>query len=206
MPYVRIVNGMPEPFSVNPRALYREVAPLCWPWPCPDSVLADWGIHPVLAEAPAVAEYEVAQEDGYEEDAEGVWRIKYTVRKIDIEQYEVQLHYRIDRACGEVRKQFITDIPGQSATYTIKEEEARAYAQDPGGSYPFLEAEARNTKADIRDVASHIASISDQWRQLGAEIEGLRIGAKRGVSLARERGDYEAMRAATDIQWPVPKA
>lgn len=206
MRYISLRDGTPKPFTVSPQTLYREIAPICWPWPCPDSVLADWGVHPVLTEAPDVAEYETAQEDGYEADAKGVWRVRYVVSRVDIDQYEVQLHRRIDRACGEVRKQFITDIPGQSATYTIKEEEARAYAQDPSGSYPFLEAEALNTKSDIRDVASQIAGIAEQWRQLGAEIEGLRIGAKRGVSLARERGDYEAMRAATDIQWPVPKA
>lgn len=48
MPYVRIVSGKVMPFSVSPKTLYHEVMPVCWPWPVPDRLLAEYGIFPVV--------------------------------------------------------------------------------------------------------------------------------------------------------------
>ena len=42
---------------------------------------------------------------------------------------------KVNRMIGEVRLQFITDIPGQSIIYANKEQEARDYlAADPDGT------------------------------------------------------------------------
>lgn len=207
MEFVRIEDGTPVKMTRIAAVNYlREVLGISVRDDVEPANIAEHGVFLLEDTVPELQEYEVISTVEYVQSPEGIWRTEYTIAARDIDQYAVQLHRRIDEACGEVRKQFITDIPGQSATYTIKEEEARAYAQNPSGSYPFLEAEARSTQADIRDVALQIVNIAAQWRQLGAEIEGLRIGAKRSVSLARERGDYKSMLAATNIPWPVPKA
>lgn len=47
MSYIRVVEGQPVPFSVTPDTLYREVSPVCWPWPVPDGLLAEYDIYPV---------------------------------------------------------------------------------------------------------------------------------------------------------------
>jgi len=201
MSYIRLVAGSPEPFTINPQILYHMVAPICWPWPVPNSLLAEYNIYPVTDAYPVLEEYQIAQHSGFSSDAEGNWSVDYTTSNIDISAYESNLHDRIDRGCGEFRKNFITDVPGQAATYSIKEQEASDHTANPNGNFLFLEAEAQATGSTVGDIASQVTTLAGQWRQVGAAIEGMRIGAKRAVTLAKNQGDYAAMKAAADVNW-----
>ena len=52
MRYVRIVGGDRVPFGVTPQSLFHQVAPVCWPWPAPDALLAEYDIYPAEAGDP----------------------------------------------------------------------------------------------------------------------------------------------------------
>lgn len=203
MSYIKIVSGIAEIFSVSPRSLHDEIAQQCWPWPVTDELLANYDIYPVEDAPPAIEEYQVRTQSGFINNA-GQWEVDYTISEMDISDYEQALIDRIDRSCGEFRKLFITDVPGQATTYTVKEAEADAYALDPDpepGDYPFLESEAAATEQTVAYVAAEVSGLAAQWRALGAAIEGTRIGAKRAVTAAKELGDYAAMQAAAAVDW-----
>lgn len=128
-------------------------------------------------------------------------RIVVPVTPERLAKHETALHGVIDQAAGAFRARFITDVPGQSQTYAEKESEALAYASDPGGSYPFLQAEASATGATIAAVAADVSDTASAWRLLGAAIEGARIGAKRAVTTAKDAEDWAAMDAAAIVDW-----
>ena len=115
--------------------------------------------------------------------------------------HETSLHGLIDAEAGAFRTRFITDVPGQQQTYAEKETEARAWSADPGGSYPFLAAEAAARGIAIADVAAEVIATADAWRGLGALIEATRIAGKRAVTAAKVAGDWAAMDAAAQIDW-----
>lgn len=85
-------------------------------------------------------------------------------------------------------------------TYQRKEAEARAWVQagDPQ-DFPFLAAEAAATNVTIGELAAIVVQQANAWAQIGAAIEGLRMGAKKAV---RDAASVEAARAATVIEWP----
>lgn len=115
--------------------------------------------------------------------------------------HEASLHGLIDAEAGAFRTRFITSVPGQEATYAEKEREARAWADDPDGSYPFLAAEAVARGIAIAAVAAEVIATADAWRGLGALIEAARIAGKRAVTAAKVAGDWAAMDAAAQIDW-----
>ena len=92
----------------------------------------------------------------------------------------------IDRAAGEARLRYITDIPGQEAVYTQKMEQARAFLLVPLGTVPpYIAAEATATARTAQQAASDIMAVAGSWNDtLSPAIEQARIGGKRQVSLA----------------------
>ena len=97
---------------------------------------------------------------------------------------------RIDRFASEARGRHITAGVGQEATYQLKAEEAAAYiaAGRPAddSAYPLLAAEAMATGATASDVADAVQLMRQQWVQLAAYIEGVRMGGKVAVQAATE--------------------
>lgn len=153
---------------------------------------------------PATESGEVAERDGIE-NVGGLWQWKWLVRSASPEEFadhEARLHRIIDNDAGDFRTRFITDVPGQQQTYAEKEKEARAWTveSDPA-DFPFLSAEAAARGVTIAEVAALVIATADAWRNLGAAIEGARMGAKAGVSAARAAVDWAAMDAAADVDW-----
>lgn len=68
----------------------------------------------------------------------------------------------IDNLAGQTRLKYITDVPGQEATYTAK-------LADATGSTPA-------------QVADLIIATSNQWAIIGAHIEGARQAAKQAIA------------------------
>lgn len=159
-------------------------------------------IEPV--DPPETDDGEVAVRDGIEQCEPGKWRMVWTVRECsagEFDAHERDLHLQIDAEAGAFRARFITDVPGQQQTYAEKETEARAWSADPGGTYPFLAAEAAARSIPVADVAAEIIATADAWRGLGALIEAARIAGKRAVTAARVAGHWGAMDAAAQIDW-----
>lgn len=107
----------------------------------------------------------------------------------------------INDAAGKSRSKFITVIPGQEMTYAEKEREATAYQQDPApdpSNYPMLAAEALSTGRAIADVVTEVLALAEQWRALGAQIEGIRRGAIVRVQQATTTAEVDA------VTWNFP--
>lgn len=106
----------------------------------------------------------------------------------------------VNRRIGEVRVQFITDIPGQQAIYSAKEAEARAYlALDPAPldltAFPFLAGEVGLTAPDAAALAALWLAMSDRWRSVGSELEQLRLGVSASVEAAESVVEVSAILA-----------
>lgn len=108
------------------------------------------------------------------------------------------LHAKVDEEAGEIRKRYLTTVPGQEMTYLRKEQEARAFMLDPEGSYPFLQAEAQATNVTVAELAAVVLANADIWGEIGAAIEGLRMGAKTAITAATTAADKNA---AATVDW-----
>jgi len=117
---------------------------------------------------------------------------------LDAERLDAMLHARIDVGAGAYRMKFITDVPGQQMTYVRKEKEARELTGGGSGPFPTLEAEAAATDQTVAQLAATVIYQADLIISLGAAIEGMRIGAKRAVSLAQTA---EQKHAAANVNW-----
>jgi hypothetical protein len=108
----------------------------------------------------------------------------------------------IDRAAGEARLRYITDIPGQDQTYMIKREQALAYAAavalDPDAPVPsYIAAEATALAQSPAATATTIATQADDWNDtINPQIEAARLAGKAAVAAAA--ADATSIEAARD--------
>lgn len=105
----------------------------------------------------------------------------------------------IDTAAGEARLRYITDVPGQSAVYLQKMEQARAFIglAGLGTPPPYITAEATATGVTPINAANAIAAVAALWNdQVGPSIEQARIAGKRAVDAAATPAAIDAAQAA----------
>ena len=118
--------------------------------------------------------------------------------------YKSKAQDAIDQAAGRARARYITVAPGQEATYQAKAAEADAYvvAGRPADTtpYPILTAEAQARGISVSDMADMVRTMRDQWTQLAAAIEGIRIGGKLAVDAAADHAGVDAARDAAIAQ------
>jgi hypothetical protein len=115
---------------------------------------------------------------------------------------KAKVAFQIDAAAEATRLKYITGGSGQAMVYQQKSNEAKAYtaAVSPVDTdYPLLSAEATATGVTVAALASSVLAVTGQWVALAAEIEGLRMGAKKAVS---DAVTIEAVLAAEQINWP----
>jgi len=116
-------------------------------------------------------------------------------------EIEAHLHNQVDAQAGEVRKLFITEVPGQEMTYLRKEAEARKYLDDQhpsAANYPLLTAEAAATNQEVANLAQTVIANADAWAIAGAQIEALRVSAKDAISRAESVAE---MFDAAAVDW-----
>jgi hypothetical protein len=121
--------------------------------------------------------------------------------EIDINQMELALLAEIDQAAEAVRGYFITNTPSQPAVYMAKHAEAEAFMLDQEISdvmIPNIAKEAIRLGTTKFAVAVSILTQAEIWRQVSAEIEDLRLGAKANVRAATT---VAAKRQAAVIDW-----
>lgn len=103
---------------------------------------------------------------------------------------------QVDDAAGRARLRYITDVPGQQATYTRKEQQARQWV-DSGYSGPapsFIAAEAQALGETPQHIAQQVITLADYWAYVkGPEIEAARIKHKAAV---RAAATLEAVQSA----------
>lgn len=118
-------------------------------------------------------------------------------------EIKLALKRQIDADAEVERLKYITPGNGQAMTYQQKVDEARAFkaASDPQASdYLILASEVGITAETLAEVADIVLAAFAQWQQIGAAIEGIRLGAKRDIDAA---ADEAAARAIADaIVWP----
>ena len=111
---------------------------------------------------------------------------------------QVAAQAQIDDAAGRARLRYITDVPGQQATYQRKEQQAREWT---GAGYPepapsFIAAEAEALDTTPQAIAQQVIALADYWAYVkGPEIEASRIKHKAAV---RSATSLEAVQAALD--------
>jgi hypothetical protein len=121
-----------------------------------------------------------------------------------LSDYKSQAQDAIDQAAGLARARYITVAPGQEATYQAKAAEADAYvaAGSPADTtpYPILAAEAQARGISVSDMADLVRTTRDQWTQLAATIESMRIGGKLAVDAAADHASVDAAKESAVAQ------
>lgn len=125
----------------------------------------------------------------------------YTIDwKPDLEQAKASTAQRVDMTSESLRLQYITQGNAQALVYLAKELEAQAYAANPGGSFPLLEASVGIEGDTVGAVADFVAKTAGQWKAIAATIERLRLGAKSKIKAATTVEEVLAVFQA--ISWP----
>lgn len=96
---------------------------------------------------------------------------------------------QVDAAAGRARLRYITDIPGQTETYRVKEDQARMWkaAGFMGEPPSFIKAEATATGKPPQVIAENVLAAADFWIESKApEIEASRQKWKLVVSQQTE--------------------
>jgi hypothetical protein len=100
---------------------------------------------------------------------------------------------------GDIRRVYITDIPGQDMIYLSKEQEAKAYIldEDPDlANYPFIAAEVGITGETPYQIAQIYLFMAQQLRLVGPQLEMMRLGAVAQIEQATSAARIEAVLAA----------
>lgn len=136
-----------------------------------------------LADAPIVATWAPPEQGTW------AWSVdnQAWLRTFTLEEVKLDGLARIDSAAGQARLRYITDVPGQSGTYLIKAEQAKAFiaASGQGAVPPYVQAEADATGMPPLQAAQYIDAVSTAWAdQLGPIIERERRIGKIAVEEA----------------------
>lgn len=95
---------------------------------------------------------------------------------------------------GEVRRKFVTDIPGQEALYLLKEREARDWLSAEGPNltdYPLIAAEVGITGDSPDQVAQVYLNLGAIYLQAAAVLEQARLGQIAAVEVAASKSEIE---------------
>ena len=118
---------------------------------------------------------------------------------------KTRLAATVDEAAERERQKYITPGAGQAMTYQAKLEEARAALADgepDPEDYPLLAAEIGITAPDLASIAAVVMTQYHAWKQIGAAIEAVRLGAKKAIDEAVDAAAAQAVFAA--VEWPAP--
>jgi hypothetical protein len=152
----------------------------------------DVGLSRLVALRPAPPAEDAMRTWSWDEDSRR-WIAVPTLAKLKLDA-----HAAIDQAAGQARMRYVTEVPGQQATYMRKLEQARAYASAgyTGAVPPYIQAEADATGDTPQGAADAILTTAALWDDvLSPGIEGARIGGKRAVTAA---STAEAVQSAAD--------
>ena len=146
--------------------------------------------------------------------------MKLTVSK-DIAALRTAATRRVYAAAGAVRSRFATNLPAQDMIYLEKASEARRYldayptygsdpdpiSDDPVTGYPFIVSELGITADTGWEIAQYYVQGAALFRQAGAAIDGIRLGAAKQIETATTPAALDAIETAALAAFaslPVP--
>lgn len=108
---------------------------------------------------------------------------------------------RVNETVGQIRRRYITTIPGQEMVYQAKEAEAKDYvalATAPAAldDFPLLAAEVGITAPTAYELAQLWLNMAAQWRGIAAQLETLRLGTIGAMEDAETRAEIETALAS----------
>ncbi len=107
---------------------------------------------------------------------------------------------RIDAMAEAERAKYITPGSGQALVYQRKLVEAGAALSGDAGPFPHLEAEIGVTAPTLEAVARSILSMEENWVQISAALEGVRLTTK---VLVRNSTNVDGIKQVMDsLHWP----
>ncbi len=107
----------------------------------------------------------------------------------------------IDNIAGATRLRYITDVPGQQATYLVKKQQADTYLLDNSIVGPYLAVEAAIMNTSVLTTAQQIVSTYHSWNNyIGPKIEGIRLKAKADIRLATSIPSIDNIRAVAILE------
>lgn len=104
---------------------------------------------------------------------------------------------QINSTIGDIRKRFITPLPGQDMIYLRKESEAMKYLADSAPSllnYPMIGNEIGITGSDAYEVAQIWLNMASQWMMVAGILENIRLGHLQGLGLAETAPEVAAVK------------
>lgn len=122
----------------------------------------------------------------------------------DLDTIKASLKTGVDLAAEDERAKYITPGSGQAMTYQQKASEAVMLEDDPApdpADYPLLLAEVGITAPTLAEVGVVVRQAHGAWILLGAQIEAVRLGAKKAID---EAETPEAATTAATVVWPQP--
>lgn len=126
-----------------------------------------------------------ATEHNQNEDKWGIYVPNY-----DLDAEKEKAKTLIDENAGKTRVKYVTNIPGQSATYLRKEKHAQSFRDDgypeasinlPKYRYIKGEVDANGGAITGQQAADTILATADQWDALNQLIESERLKGKIAV-------------------------
>lgn len=115
------------------------------------------------------------------------WVLNQALLPQALAEQQTNAQAQIDSAAGRARLRYITDVPGQQATYQRKEQQARDWVESghAGPAPSFIAAEAAALGVTPEAIAQQVIALADFWADIkGPEIEACRIKWKAAVRAA----------------------
>lgn len=107
--------------------------------------------------------------------------------KVNLDPARARAYIQIDSLIEQARQRFVTPGSAQAMVYQQKYEEALAFTADPQidpAEVPHIYGEVGITAPTAAEVAQVILNLRSLWRDVSAQLEQLRLGAKKAVEMA----------------------
>lgn len=201
-----LVQGDALTYPYDPAQLRRDFPQVSFPRVMTLESLAEHGVFPVVAVDRPLPDIATDVEEGPPELVDGVWTERWLVTNAQpaaiahrLATMRAAAVAEVNQGAGAFRQRFITDIPGQQATYLGKEQEALAWTEqsDPA-AFPYLFNEATESGVAMADIVTLVLATAAQWRALDAKIEGKRRGAAVAIAAAATAAEITE---AAQVDW-----
>lgn len=114
--------------------------------------------------------------------------------KVNLDPQRSVAYVKIDTMIETARLKIVTPGSGQAMVYQQKYEEALAFVANPAIDpleVPHIYGEIGITAPSAFEVAQVILNLRDMWREVSAQLEHVRLSAKRSVELAGSLAEIE---------------
>lgn len=104
----------------------------------------------------------------------------------------------VNQIIGNIRKRFITDIPGQEMIYKTKESQAKEYLSANPEPSDLTGFRLLATEVSIRGITPYeaaqlIINLASIWEDVGGALEDIRLGSIMQIEAANNASDIQAI-------------